>query len=75
VSAPTRNRPAPPAPDDVDDADLVVARTPHPWRWVISIAVLIVVAQFLHGLATNPGWDWATFAPTSPPNRCWRRCG
>ena len=62
VSAPTRNRPAPPAPDDVDDADLVVARTPHPWRWVISIAVLIVVAQFLHGLATNPGWDWATFA-------------
>ena len=42
--------------------ELTVARTWHPWRWVISIATLVVVAQFLHGLATNPGWDWATFA-------------
>ncbi|GAA0471469.1 putative amino acid ABC transporter, permease protein [Paractinoplanes deccanensis] len=33
----------------------------HPWRWVAAAAVLVLVAQFLHGLATNPGWDWSTF--------------
>ncbi|WP_372515250.1 amino acid ABC transporter permease [Mycolicibacterium hodleri] len=45
------------------DADaLTVARTWHPWRWVIGAATLVVLAQFVHGLATNPGWDWGTFA-------------
>ena len=41
---------------------LTVARTWHPWRWVIGTATLVVVAQFVHGLATNAGWDWGTFA-------------
>lgn len=62
MSAPTEIRTVDPAPEHLDDADLVVARTRHPWRWVISAAVLVVVAQFVHGLATNPGWDWPTFA-------------
>ncbi|QNG20539.1 amino acid ABC transporter permease [Rhodococcus triatomae] len=44
------------------DADLVVARTRHPWRWALSALVLVLGAQFVHGLATNPGWDWPTFA-------------
>ncbi|MFC8530594.1 amino acid ABC transporter permease [Nocardia sp. NPDC057227] len=39
-----------------------VARQYHPWRWVVAIAALVVVAQFAHGLVTNPGWDWPTFA-------------
>jgi polar amino acid transport system permease protein len=43
-------------------SELTVARNWHPWRWVTSIATLVVVAQFLHGLATNPGWNWATFS-------------
>ena len=47
---------------EADAEALTVARTWHPWRWVISIATLVVVAQFVHGLATNAGWDWATFA-------------
>ncbi|MEE6165607.1 amino acid ABC transporter permease [Mycolicibacterium sp. 120322] len=34
----------------------------HPWRWIVSIVSLIVVAQFIHGLITNPGWGWETFA-------------
>jgi len=41
---------------------LTVARTWHPWRWVIGAATLVLVAQFVHGLATNAGWDWGTFA-------------
>ncbi|WP_039797088.1 amino acid ABC transporter permease [Nocardia araoensis] len=39
-----------------------VAKTRHPWRWVVSVVALILLAQFAHGLATNPGWDWPTFA-------------
>jgi polar amino acid transport system permease protein len=39
-----------------------VARTWHPWRWVVSAIALVLLAQFIHGLVTNPGWDWSTFA-------------
>lgn len=45
---------------DEEDA-LPVARTWHPWRWLVGAVALVVVAQFVHGLATNPGWDWPTF--------------
>jgi polar amino acid transport system permease protein len=41
---------------------LTLARRWHPWRWATSIVALIVVAQFIHGLVTNPGWDWGIFA-------------
>ncbi|MEU7750334.1 amino acid ABC transporter permease [Micromonospora sp. NPDC049101] len=34
----------------------------HPWRWVASVVALVLAAQFTHGLVTNPGWDWPTFA-------------
>ena len=45
-----------------DDEDaLPVARTRHPWRWLAAAIALVVVAQFAHGLVTNPGWDWTTF--------------
>ncbi|MFJ3789103.1 amino acid ABC transporter permease [Kitasatospora sp. NPDC090091] len=48
----------------VDLAELSALRTVparHPWRWAAAAAALVVLAQFVHGLATNPGWDWATF--------------
>ncbi|MCQ4118083.1 amino acid ABC transporter permease [Rhodococcus tibetensis] len=51
-----------PVEDCLDDGALEVARTWHPWRWVISALVLVLMAQFVHGLVTNPGWDWSTFA-------------
>ncbi len=46
---------------ETDEGALTVARTRHPWRWLAAAIALVVVAQFAHGLATNPGWDWATF--------------
>jgi polar amino acid transport system permease protein len=46
---------------DADDEPAVVAAR-HPWRWVGTVVVLVLVAQFVHGLATNAGWDWGTFA-------------
>ncbi|MET4048000.1 polar amino acid transport system permease protein [Rhodococcus sp. UYP5] len=53
-----------PAPGIVaaDAEELVVARKWHPWRWVTSAVTVVVLAQFLHGFVTNPGWDWGTFA-------------
>ncbi|WP_280236828.1 amino acid ABC transporter permease [Nocardia cyriacigeorgica] len=45
-----------------DDDALPVARTWHPLRWVVAAVALVLVAQFVHGLVTNPGWDWPTFA-------------
>ncbi|GAA1297187.1 amino acid ABC transporter permease [Saccharothrix xinjiangensis] len=48
------------APEDPPVLKVVPAR--HPWRWVGIVAVLVLAAQFVNGLVTNPGWDWATFA-------------
>jgi polar amino acid transport system permease protein len=48
--------------DAVDETTLPVARRWHPWRWVVSAVALVLVAQFVHGLVTNPGWDWPAFA-------------
>ncbi|MDI6104034.1 amino acid ABC transporter permease [Actinoplanes sp. NEAU-A12] len=45
--------------ENVDDPVVVPAR--HPWRWAGTALVLVLVAQFVHGLVTNPGWDWTTF--------------
>jgi polar amino acid transport system permease protein len=44
------------------DEELTVRPARHPWRWAGTVVVLVLLAQFLHGLATNPGWDWRTFA-------------
>ncbi|MFI6832281.1 amino acid ABC transporter permease [Kribbella sp. NPDC050241] len=45
----------------VPDGDLPVVGRRHPWRWVGVGVVLVLLAMFVHGLATNPGWDWPTF--------------
>lgn len=47
---------------DVDPASLTVIKARHPWRWVGAAIGLILLAQFVNGLITNPGWDWPTFA-------------
>lgn len=33
----------------------------RPWRWIASVVLIVLLAQFVHGLATNPGWDWPVF--------------
>ncbi|MET7277715.1 amino acid ABC transporter permease [Kribbella sp. NPDC005582] len=51
----------PPAAAVLGDADLPVIGRRHPWRWVGVAVVLTLLAMFVHGLVTNPGWDWPTF--------------
>jgi polar amino acid transport system permease protein len=53
---------APPQPTAAPTAEPSVVPARHPWRWISAAAVLVLVAQLVHGLATNPGWDWGTFA-------------
>ncbi|WP_241266616.1 amino acid ABC transporter permease [Streptomyces scabichelini] len=50
---------APPAPDDLASLRVVPAR--HRLRWAAAVAVLVLTAQFAHGLATNPVWEWDVF--------------
>ncbi len=33
----------------------------HPWRWVTAIVIVILVALFLYGAATNEAYGWSTF--------------
>ncbi|MFG2290433.1 amino acid ABC transporter permease [Streptomyces sp. NPDC048595] len=51
---------APPAAPD-DPASLRVVPARHHLRWVAAAAVLVLTAQFVHGLATNPVWEWDVF--------------
>ena len=44
---------------DLDELPIVPAR--HYGRWVAAAVVAVLLAQFGHGLVTNPGWDWDTF--------------
>ncbi len=50
---------APPAPDDPASLKVVPAR--HYARWVAAVAVIVLVGQFVHGLTTNPVWEWGVF--------------
>ena len=33
----------------------------HPWRWVASIVIVVLVALFLYGAATNDAYGWSTY--------------
>ncbi|MET9967942.1 amino acid ABC transporter permease, partial [Streptomyces sp. NPDC006356] len=41
-----------------NSAEPKVVPTRHYGRWAAGIAVIVLVAQFAHGLATNPVWEW-----------------
>ncbi|MEV5973284.1 amino acid ABC transporter permease [Streptomyces sp. NPDC051921] len=45
-----------------DPPALRIVPVRRPWRWVAVAATAVVLAQFLHGLVTNPGWEWDVFA-------------
>jgi polar amino acid transport system permease protein len=52
----------PPAPDDPAElAGLRRVSAPSPGRWLASAVLVVLLAQFVHGLVTNPGWDWPVF--------------
>ncbi len=52
---------SPPPPGPEDPASLKVVPVRHYARWVAAVAVVVLVAQFAHGLFTNPVWEWGVF--------------
>ena len=30
----------------------------HPWRWVAAVVIVVLVALFLYGAATNNAYRW-----------------
>lgn len=60
---PDADGPTPGRGDDPADA-LVSSRVVplrRPWRWVASVVVLLLLAQVVSGLATNPAYQWDAF--------------
>ncbi|MGE2719871.1 amino acid ABC transporter permease [Mycolicibacterium celeriflavum] len=47
---------SPPAPAAIDAVPLR-----HPWRWVAAVVIVILVALFLYGAATNESYRWSTY--------------
>ena len=50
-------------PAEVDDALVHRRVVPlrHPWRWTATVVVLVLLAQFVHGLISNPFYEWERF--------------
>lgn len=65
TSAPHRAPEATPPSHDRDSlaalAGLRRTSAPRPGRWLAVAVLLVLAAQFTHGLVTNPGWDWPVF--------------
>ncbi|MEU9118078.1 amino acid ABC transporter permease [Streptomyces sp. NPDC048483] len=49
-------------PKTDDPAALKVVPVRHPWRWAAIAVTAVLLAQFVHGLVTNPAWEWDVFA-------------
>jgi polar amino acid transport system permease protein len=49
---------------DADKSPQAIDAVPlrHPWRWVAAVVIILLVALFLYGAATNPAYGWRTFA-------------
>ncbi|ALO97643.1 ABC transporter permease protein [Streptomyces hygroscopicus subsp. limoneus] len=53
-----------PAPADTPSESLSAQRVQplrRPGRWIVTAVVLVLVAQILHGLVTNPFYQWDRF--------------
>lgn len=50
-----------PSPEHEPEAFTIVHRRPI-GRWIASAIVLVLLAQVIHGLLTNPNFDLGTFA-------------
>ncbi|WNO76675.1 amino acid ABC transporter permease [Streptomyces sp. AM8-1-1] len=60
VTGPGAGHQAPPASHDPATLKVVSAR--HYARWAAAAAVTVLIAQFVHGLVTNPVWEWGVFS-------------
>ncbi|MEV0742274.1 amino acid ABC transporter permease [Streptomyces sp. NPDC050549] len=53
-----------PPPTDTPSKALTAQRVQplrRPGRWIVTLVVLVLIAQFVHGLVTNPFYQWDRF--------------
>ncbi|PJJ62319.1 amino acid ABC transporter permease [Compostimonas suwonensis] len=62
AAAPPETTPEAGRPAGIPVAALPVVRVRHWWRWVLSVLVAFLLAQFLWSLVTNPQYEWNVFA-------------
>jgi polar amino acid transport system permease protein len=48
---------------DVDTSPQAIDAIPlrHPWRWVAAVVIVVLVALFVYGAATNEAYKWSTY--------------
>jgi polar amino acid transport system permease protein len=51
---------APPPSSAPESIDAIPLR--HPWRWVAAVVIVVLLALFLYGAATNKAYGWSTYA-------------
>ena len=56
----TTTETARPGEQPVAPEAIVAVPVRHPGRWVAAVVLLVLAAMFVHGLITNPHWDWGT---------------
>ena len=44
-----------------DPAPIKAVPLRRPWRWVSAVVVVVVLALFVYGAATNEAYDWTTY--------------
>jgi polar amino acid transport system permease protein len=47
--------------DDTSPPAINAVPLRHPWRWVAAVVIIILLALFLYGAATNPAYKWNIF--------------
>ena len=60
TAEPTAEQPGRLAEPDLAAQRVIPLR--HPGRWIATLVVLVVLAQVVHGLVTNPFYQWDRFA-------------
>ena len=48
--------------DDLQASTIDAVPLRHPWRWVSAGVIIVLVALFLYGAATNPDYHWSTYS-------------
>ena len=59
VAAEPTGPPGVPAAPELTGQRVIPLR--HPGRWIATVIVFVLAAQFVHGLATNPFYQWDRF--------------
>ncbi|MBV9639507.1 MAG: amino acid ABC transporter permease, partial [Mycobacteriaceae bacterium] len=47
--------------DSASPAPIDAVPLRHPWRWLAAVVIIVLVALFVYGAATNAAYGWSTY--------------